>query len=301
MALMVKDKIIYGSIKEVPSFGFTPVGTVIAVMGNTAPNHYLICNGQEVSIKSYPELALYFNEQFGSINHFGGNGTTTFCVPDLRGEFLRGTGTNSHANQGNGADVGVHQDSTTVPIFRQYGYENVQQLRLPYKTSFTPVANTDGIAISGSDRAVTYDGRRDGSWSTSNESITGNVRPTNTSVLYCIAVHDIYVDARYNYSLEEQVVGRWIDGKPIYQKTITDLNLRLSWDGQYRAQAQLTNPIQNLDNLIDCKGVGVVSAISKPHYYDLSAYVESNGKINVMGLSGDVVKTITLQYTKTTD
>ena len=95
--------------------GYTPVGTIIAVMGNSAPAHYLACNGQVVNIATYPELANYFEEQFGSKNKFGGDGTTTFGIPDLRGEFLRGTGTNGHTNQGNGANVGEHQDATAFP------------------------------------------------------------------------------------------------------------------------------------------------------------------------------------------
>ena len=38
----------------------------------------------------------------------------SFGIPDLRGEFLRGTGTNSHVNGGNGAGVGEHQDATAI-------------------------------------------------------------------------------------------------------------------------------------------------------------------------------------------
>ena len=48
--------------------GFTPIGTVISVMGKTAPANYLACNGQIVNISDYPELANYFEEQFGSKN-----------------------------------------------------------------------------------------------------------------------------------------------------------------------------------------------------------------------------------------
>ena len=53
-----------------------------------------------------------------------------------------------------------------------------------------------------------------------NTTMAYTARPTNTSVLYCIATKDIYVDARYDYRLTEKVVGTWIDGKPLYQKTV---------------------------------------------------------------------------------
>ncbi len=92
----------------------TPVGTIINLMGNNAPKHYLKCDGAEYNIADYPYLAEYFKAEFGSINKFGGDGSTTFRVPDLKGEFLRNTGVNGHANQGNGSTVGTHQDATTL-------------------------------------------------------------------------------------------------------------------------------------------------------------------------------------------
>ena len=53
-------------------------------------------------------------------------------------------------------------------------------------------------------------------------------KPTNTSVLYCIKYESTYymtvgeytVQGFDDYSEEEKIVGRWIDGKPIYRKVI---------------------------------------------------------------------------------
>lgn len=61
-----------------------PVGTVISYMGAAAPKDYLACDGAEYQIADYPELAAFFREQFGSANHFGGDGEAAFAVPDLR-------------------------------------------------------------------------------------------------------------------------------------------------------------------------------------------------------------------------
>ena len=96
---------------------FVPVGTIIPFMGVKAPKDYLICDGAEYQISSYSDLASFIERQFGTVNHFGGDGTTTFAVPDLRGEFLRGTGTNSHPSDGNGGAVGEHQDATKHTYF----------------------------------------------------------------------------------------------------------------------------------------------------------------------------------------
>ena len=61
----------------------TPVGHIITYMGNNAPKHYLICDGGEYNIIDYPYLVQHFTDEFGSVNYFGGDGTTTFAVPDL--------------------------------------------------------------------------------------------------------------------------------------------------------------------------------------------------------------------------
>jgi microcystin-dependent protein len=60
-----------------------PVGHIISHMGNNAPAHYLICDGTEYTIEDYPDLAQHFIDEFGSVNCFGGDGVTTFAVPNI--------------------------------------------------------------------------------------------------------------------------------------------------------------------------------------------------------------------------
>ena len=200
--------------------GFTPIGTVISVMGNHAPLNYLICNGQIVNIADYPELASYFNQEFGSINKFGGDGTTTFGIPDLRGEFLRGTGANSHQGQGGGYSVGSHQDGTLMPLLmtrKNGGKAHIMG------NSDTDVVTTryDSLILTGGTGTPHWNTATTTPDSTGNAGDSVTIRPTNTSVLYCIAYKNIFVDEGCNYSTDERVVGTWVDGKPLYQKTFT--------------------------------------------------------------------------------
>ena len=205
----------------------TPVGHIIPYIGNTAPKHYLVCDGTEYNITDYPYLAQHFKDEFGKVNYFGGDGTTTFAVLDLRGEFLRGTGTNSHANQGSGATVGEHQDGTDIPVIAQYIANDTAYLYTPGRKTERYPHEMDSVLIEGytgfntvrSERAEqgnnTTDIRR--------ESIT--TRPTNTSVLYCIKYEPTYFmkntySADSVYSTDEMIIGRWIDGKPIYRKVV---------------------------------------------------------------------------------
>jgi microcystin-dependent protein len=61
------------------------VGSVIAHAANSAPLGYLKCNGAAVSRTTYARLFSIIGTTFGV-----GNGSTTFNLPDLRGEFIRG-------------------------------------------------------------------------------------------------------------------------------------------------------------------------------------------------------------------
>ncbi len=90
-----------------------PIGTIISYMGLTAPQDYLACDGTAYHIADYPELAAFFKEQFGSVNHFGGDGETTFAVPDLRNLFL--CGYCGEAEEPLSGEVGERQEATSFP------------------------------------------------------------------------------------------------------------------------------------------------------------------------------------------
>lgn len=72
-----------------------PTGTVLMHAANSAPAGYLKANGAAVSRTTYAALFAAIGTTFGV-----GNGSTTFNLPDLRGEFLRGW------DDGRGADTG---------------------------------------------------------------------------------------------------------------------------------------------------------------------------------------------------
>jgi microcystin-dependent protein len=72
-----------------------PSGTVIWYAANTAPTGYLKANGALVSRSTYASLFAAIGTTFGA-----GDGSTTFGLPDLRGEFIRGW------DDGRGVDSG---------------------------------------------------------------------------------------------------------------------------------------------------------------------------------------------------
>ena len=290
--------------------GFTPVGTVIAVMGNSAPANYLACDGAVYNIVEYKELAAYFNSQFGSSNYFGGNGTTTFAVPDLRGEFLRGTGTNSHTNQGSGANVGVHQDATDLLHWVRYDENHYLGAKGNNITENNVDSRHNGnLTVTG--RTYLNNSSTD-NFDTDKVFITA--RPTNTSVLYCIATKNIYLNPSLDYSTDEKVVGTWIDGKPLYQKTV-DIN-RASTSGveastvtntsnvskilffEYQTILKDTTTFNGL--VIATSGSGIsrvrgnidIGVINLFHLCTIESWITNSSIENIY---------VTIQYTKTTD
>ena len=62
-------------------------GIIHAYAGSTAPDGYLMCNGQAVSRTDYAALFAVIGTTYGA-----GDGTTTFNVPDLQGRFPLGAG-----------------------------------------------------------------------------------------------------------------------------------------------------------------------------------------------------------------
>lgn len=172
-----------------------PVGHIINYMGKTAPQHYLVCNGSEYNIADYPDLASHFIKEFGQANEFGGDGINTFAVPDLSGEFLRGAGANNHTNsllginEGNGAEVGEHQDASVQNyIGKEAGY---------YFDGYGVGDSYSGISLEG-----TLDSYKTNTTRYYTEPLQGHsgqegldmftARPTNTSVLYCIKYEPTY-------------------------------------------------------------------------------------------------------------
>lgn len=99
-----------------------------------------------------------------------------------------------------------------------------------------------------------------------------------------------------NYSTEEQKIGKWIDGKPIYQKVITGLNKNVN-QSSYNSVMDVSD--LHIDMIMP-QTAGYQNSLGnwRVGYWDvthtantLTFYPFHNGTINI----------IILVYTKTTD
>lgn len=101
----------------------------------------------------------------------------------------------------------------------------------------------------------------------------------------------------HEYSTEEKVVGKWIDGKPLYEKT-WDFGSDVAFASQSWTNTTIKVSDYNIKNIIGVTGInnggtvfGYVSANRDQTYVQI--YQTRN-----VGIS---LRYVTLQYTKTTD
>lgn len=88
-----------------------PPGMVQAFARNTAPTGWLAASGQAVSRSTYSALFSAIGTTFGV-----GNGSTTFNLPDMRGEFARGW------DNGRGVDVSRAFGSFQADEFKAHSH-----------------------------------------------------------------------------------------------------------------------------------------------------------------------------------
>ena len=176
----------------------TPAGTIITFGGTSAPTGYLACDGSEVSRTTYSALFSALSTTWGV-----GDGSSTFNLPDLRGAFLRGSGSQTYTNTYNGGSVGAKSIDKVKTHSHKYRSE-------PNSGNTTPTRVSDfvfmgknanyadsatNINISGASNNATAGGnvkerlyigdpqqaRQGPTVSTADE-----VTPFNATVLYCI-------------------------------------------------------------------------------------------------------------------
>lgn len=134
------------------------VGSVSGFATSTAPTNWLKCNGAAVSRSTYAALFAKIGVLYGA-----GNGSTTFNLPDLRGEFIRGW------DDGRGIDTG-----------RVFGSAQADELRA-HVHSYA-VDSVLGTA----NGTKTSDGVNTGGVDATNSTGGSETRPRNVALLYAI-------------------------------------------------------------------------------------------------------------------
>ncbi len=146
-----------------------PAGAVMAFAMSTAPTGWLKCNGIAVSRTTYAALFAAIKTTFG-----GGDGSTTFNLPDLRGEFARGWADDRAGIADSGRTFGSAQE------------EGIKEHSHLIGVSITPRGTgADTATLNGTSDSF-YDGDGTGKTPLETPSTPDETRPRNVALLYCI-------------------------------------------------------------------------------------------------------------------
>ena len=163
------------------TIGGVPVGAVFHFAASTAPTGFLKANGAAVSRTTYAALFAITGTTYGA-----GDGTTTFNLPDLRGEFIRGWDDSRGIDasrafgsaQAEGTQLLSHTHSTTVTGYAKAQYGDTGSIT--YGAGFTQQNNDGDITSNPNTASLTY--------TTGGPSPAGGAetRPRNVALLACI-------------------------------------------------------------------------------------------------------------------
>ena len=176
------------SLLPQPPVAIAP-GAILPFAMSSAPSGWLVANGAAVSRTTYAALFAAIGTTYGA-----GTGGTTFNLPDLRGYFVRGSGTNSdgiaagtfgakqaddfqsHTHTGSAASAGAHTHAYT----RTDGAGDTSQ------------GLTNAGGFSNAEKGVNQSSQNTSSAGAHTHTLTINAtgttetRPANIAMLYCI-------------------------------------------------------------------------------------------------------------------
>ena len=168
-------------------------GTVAPFGGTTVPTGWLECDGSAVSRTTYADLFTAIGTTHGS-----GDGSTTFNVPDLRGEFIRGW------DNGKGTDSGRTFGSSQAEELkshfhrpRDYSTNNTQVFFQGYGTTSGGYAYPSG----GGSGSIQFSTVTDATDPTGG----AETRPRNIALMYCIKTQALIMFGEF--ALSERAIA----------------------------------------------------------------------------------------------
>lgn len=145
-----------------------PAGAVLPFAQNSAPDGWLKCNGAAVSRTTYATLFAAIGETYGA-----GDGSTTFLLPDLRGEFVRGW------DDARGVDAARAIGTSQADAFQGHYHEHMTGTNTTAGGQYTVGQSTNSVKT-GCVRAAITDGTN------GDPRTAAETRPRNVALLYCI-------------------------------------------------------------------------------------------------------------------
>jgi phage-related tail fiber protein len=156
-----------------------PAGAISYLARSSAPDGWLKANGAAVSRSTYSTLFSAIGTTWGA-----GDGSTTFNVPDLRGEFLRGwddsRGVDSGRSFASFQDQSTQNHLHSMPV----AFDGNGDILIPGQNAFGNGAAFTTSRLNGS--VVSRVEVRNYAVTSGVEATSGETRPRNRALLACI-------------------------------------------------------------------------------------------------------------------
>ena len=267
-----------------------PIGSIVAYGGATAPNGWLLCQGQAISRTDYAELFAAIGTAYGS-----GDGSTTFNVPDGREATIKGAGltglSNNHMDA-DGLQVGEFIDDR-LQFHSHNTYLNGIQVSAgglwatvhDYAETGTHTSNPESPARTGNTTEVKAVGAN---WIIKAQQVA---LPADLEA----GVKEVVAEGEKYSTTEVKTNKTWIDGKPIYRQV-----------------QKLKSGVSVGDHWVPTWGLSFVDvdtvtyAVYIQGHKCAPAVIEGTGAqdyVKVLGPSGNTDNNsyMIVEYTKTTD
>lgn len=278
-----KLKLVAGST----NFSDAPVGAIFPFGGTDIPVSFLLCDGSAVSRTDYEDLFNVIGTAFGT-----GDGSTTFNLPDLREAVPKGAGET-------GQTVGAHVKSGGLSVgeFLDDRIQNIGKMKAQATSGYSLTSGGVAGYINANSTLRTGD-------TTEVKSVGVNyiikAKQIGMPTDFASAVGDIVVD-KNTYSTSETIVGKWVDGKPIYRRVFYINNPNTNW-----TEVTLLNPC-NIDWIVkrDYTAKRTNNAVLTEYYnFDSDNFevhlLVHDGELGYYCQSSTILSamSITIEYTK---
>jgi Microcystin-dependent protein len=153
-----------------------PPGTVLPFAGAVPPTGWLLCDGSNVSRTTYARLFAVIGTTYGA-----GDGSTTFGLPDLRGEFIRGL------DNGRGVDAGRTLGSSQGDENKAHRHQFLMQRSKGAASSAMPLVNggNNNLPFNANGASTVYNSDLSSESLVSSEG-GSEARPRNVALNYII-------------------------------------------------------------------------------------------------------------------
>jgi microcystin-dependent protein len=172
---LANDSVTLAKLVTAVQQALLPAGAVQAFAMNSAPAGWLAANGSNVNRTTYAALFTAIGTTYGV-----GDGSTTFALPDLRGYFVRGSGTN-----GDGTAAGTFgaKQADALKAHQHFAFKS--------GNSTTALSAANYPATQGQIGTDAFKYTVAGNASASDVGLTSSTgdtetRPKNIALLYCV-------------------------------------------------------------------------------------------------------------------